>query len=85
VRSIRNALLLQAQQVDAYRIRSQRLPNSLDELPETLPGIRYVRSGNRTFQLIAYEADGNAVVYDSSNPAPEFEAMGATWLRGAAP
>ena len=76
---IRHALLLQAQQVDAYRVRWQRLPDALDELPGQLPGVRYVRSGNRAFQLIAYTTDGGAIIYDSSDPAPEFEGLGAGW------
>jgi len=71
-RALRSALLLQSQQVDAFRVRNQRLPDSLDELPQRLPGLRYVRSGNRAYQLIGYEPDGNAVIYDSSNPGPEF-------------
>jgi hypothetical protein len=74
-RGIRQALLLQAQQVEAYRVRSHRLPATLDELSMKLPGLRYTRSGNRAFQLVAYEPDGNAIVYDSSNPAPPFRAL----------
>ncbi len=84
VLDIRHALLLQAQQVDAYRVRLQRLPDTLDELPVSLADIRYVRSGNRAFQLIAYAPDGEAIVYDSSNPAPEFEQIEAGWSEGAA-
>ena len=72
-------LLLQAQQVEAFRVRSQRLPNSLEELPATLPGVRYARSGNRAYQLIAYERDGNAIVYDSANPAPSFRVFMSVW------
>lgn len=79
-RSIRAALLLQAQQVDAYRIRFQRLPDSLDELPHRLPGLRLVKSGNRAFQLIGYEQDGNAIIYDSADPAPEFGRLVPSWL-----
>lgn len=84
VRGIRHALLLQAQQVDAYRVRTQQLPRSLEELGVSLPGIRYVRSGNRAFQLIAYTLDGNTIVFDSSNPAPDFEQVQVIWSVGAA-
>jgi hypothetical protein len=84
-RSIRSALLIQAQQIDAHRVRTQRLPNGLEELPVALPGVRYVRSGNRSFQLIAYQSDGRSIVFDSTNPAPEFERLTPGWLRGAAP
>jgi hypothetical protein len=78
-RGIRTALLLQAQQVEAFRVRSQRLPASLDELPAVLSGVRYARSGNRAYQLIAYESDGNAIVYDSANPAPPFRILMSAW------
>lgn len=81
-RDIRTALLLQAQQIDAYWVLEQRLPASLDELPARLPGVRYVRSGNRLYQLIAYEPDGNPIVYDSGNPAPEFARLRPSWVRG---
>lgn len=82
-RSVRRALLLQAQQVDAYKVRVQRLPNSLEELPSRLDGVRYVRSGNGAFQLIAYTTDGT-IVYDSSNPSPEFERLARSWSVGGA-
>jgi hypothetical protein len=80
LRYLRIALLLQAEQVEAFRVRSQRLPATLDELPSRLPGVRYVRSGNRAYQLIVYETDGNAVVYDSASPAPPFWALADGWV-----
>jgi hypothetical protein len=78
-RGIRTALLLQAQQVEAFRVVSQRLPATLEELPASLPGIRYTRSGSRAYQLVAYEPDGNAIVYDSSNPAGPFRVLMSAW------
>jgi hypothetical protein len=78
-RAIRVALLLQAQQIEAYRVRSQELPKALSQLPIQLPGVRYARSGNRAFQLIAYEPDGNPIVYDSSNPTAPFRALAGVW------
>jgi hypothetical protein len=78
-RNLRIALLLQSQQVEAFRVRAQRLPTSLGELPRTLPGVRYVRSGSRAYQLIAYEADGNAIVYDSASPTPPFSELATAW------
>jgi hypothetical protein len=84
-RALRTALLLQSQQVDAYRVRNQRLPESLDELPQSIPGLRYVRSGNRAYQIIAYEQDGNAIIYDSSAPSPEFGRLGQGFVPGDAP
>jgi hypothetical protein len=77
--SLRMALLLQAQQVEAFRVRTQRLPVTLAELTRTLPGVRYVRSGSRGYQLIAYEADGNAIVYDSTDPTPAFDDLATGW------
>ncbi len=72
---IRVTLLLQAQQIEAFRTREHRLPDSLADVAATFPGVRFVKSGNRLYQLIAYTPDGVAVVYDSSTPAPEFEAI----------
>ncbi len=74
------ALLLQAEQIEAFRVDRLRLPNSLDELDGRLPGVRFVRSGSRAYQLIAYEADGTAIVYDSAHPAAEFEALDSGWV-----
>jgi hypothetical protein len=60
-------------------VRFQRLPNSLDELPWRLDGLRFVRSGNRAYQLIGYERDGNAIIYDSVNPSLEFRRIRPSW------
>jgi hypothetical protein len=73
-RGIHLALLLQAQQIEAYRVRTQRLPGSLDDLPVALAGIRYTMSG-RTYQLVAFTPDGGPIVYDAANPAPTFRAL----------
>jgi hypothetical protein len=78
-RNARAALLLQAQQIEAFRVRAQRLPDTLGEVTGTLPGVRYVRSGTRAYQLVAYEANGNAIVYDSTNPAPAFAELAVGW------
>jgi hypothetical protein len=85
-RGIRTALLLQALQVEAFRVETQRLPGTLDELPMRLPGVQYARSGTRAYQLVGYEADGNAIVYDSARPAPAFGVLlSALWLAGDNP
>ncbi|HET9948344.1 MAG TPA: hypothetical protein VFQ22_05460, partial [Longimicrobiales bacterium] len=81
-RDLRMALLLQAQQVEAYRVRNQALPDSLTVLGAALPGVRYVRSGNRAYQLVAYLPDGEALVYDSVDPSPEFEEVPRPWRLG---
>jgi hypothetical protein len=71
---IRLALLLQAQQVEAYRVRTQQLPASLDELPVKLDGVRYARSG-RSYQLVGFTPDGDAIVYDAADPSPPFRVL----------
>jgi hypothetical protein len=71
------ALLLQAQQVEAYRVRHQQLPASLDDLPMRLGGLRYVRSG-RSYQLVGFTPRGDAIVYDEAAPAPAFRALMAS-------
>lgn len=78
-RGLRVALLLQAEQVEAFRVREQRLPATLDEVERTLPEVRYVRSGSRAYQLIAYQRDGTAIVYDSASPAAAFDALDLGW------
>lgn len=84
-RGIRLALLLQAQQVEAYRVSTQSLPASLDDLPVALTGIRYAMSG-RSYQLVAFAPDGSAIVYDAADPSPAFRALeGALAPVGASP
>jgi hypothetical protein len=78
-RGSRLSLLLQAQQIEAFRAVELRLPTSLDEAGASVPGIRYVRSSNRLYQLVAYTEDGRAIVYDSSAPGPEFGALSPSW------
>lgn len=74
-------LLLQAQQVEAFRTRESRLPDSLAEVAARVPGVRFVKSGNRVYQLIAYTRDGRAIVYDSAAPASEFEPIERAWTK----
>ena len=76
---LRVALLLQAQQVEAFRVQAGRLPNSMAEVETSLPGIRLVKSSNRLYQLIAYTSEGEPIVYDSEVPAPEFERLRREW------
>lgn len=78
-RGLRAELYLQAQQVEAYRVEEGRLPASLAQVPVRLSHLEYVRSNNRTFQLVGHDPDGTSVVYDSAVPAPEFAAMAASW------
>jgi hypothetical protein len=73
-RGIRLALLLQAHQVEAYRVRTHQLPASLDDLPVKLDGVRYARSG-RSYQLVGFTPDGEAIVYDAADPSPPFRVL----------
>ena len=68
-RGARLSLELQAHEIEAFRLRHQRLPERLEEVPTVLPGIRFVRSNVRVYQLVAYDADGRPLVYDSTRPA----------------
>jgi hypothetical protein len=84
-RGIRLALLLQAQQIEAYRVRTNALPETLDALPATLPGVRYARSG-RSYQLVAFDPSGTPIVYDAAGPSPAFLLLsGALTHAGGAP
>ena len=77
---LRVTLLLQAQQIEAFRVAEERLPASLEEAGPAFDGVRYVRSGNRLYQLVAYRPDGEPLIFDSASPAPEFQALARTWL-----
>jgi len=79
LRGLRSALMLQAEQIEVFRLREQRLPTSLEEVPSVVAGVRYVRSGSRAYQLVAHEPDGTAVVYDSAHPTPAFESAVPQW------
>jgi len=80
VRGLRVALLVQAQQIEAFRAREGRLPSSLAEVETALPDVRFVKSNNRLYQLVAYSRTGDAVVFDSSAPAMGFAEAVPDWL-----
>lgn len=72
---------LQAQAIEAFRQRHQRLPEDLSELPGALPGVRFVRSNDRVYQLVGRGPDGRTVVFDSTEPRLEPSAGTAALLR----
>jgi hypothetical protein len=76
---------LQARQIEVFRAREGRLPHSLAEVPVRVPGLRFVRSNARVYQLVARRSDGSALVYDSTHPAPEVEGAVRVWLAGETP
>jgi len=83
-RGLRAAIWLQAQQVEAFRLRHGRLPASLAEVPGSMAGLTMVRSGNRAYQIRGRGEDGEVVLFDSARPAPAFEAA-APWPGEPAP
>jgi len=80
-RGVVAALSIQAEQIHVFRERTGRLPSDLSEVPASLPGIRYVRSNNRVFQLVGARPNGEALVYDAARPSPEFEQSGADLIK----
>ena len=84
-RGVIAAVHLQAQQIEAFRVRNGRLPRSLAELPVRMSGVRYVRSNNRVYQLVGARPNGRALVYDSASPEPAFEHIADDWNPEAGP
>lgn len=78
-RGARAALYLQAQQIEAFRLREGRLPRSLDEVGARVPDVAFVRSNNRVYQLVTSRPDGSNLVYDSARPSPAFAAVTSGW------
>lgn len=83
-RGLRASMLLQAHQVEAFRVREGRLPEHLSELPATFPGLALVRSNNRVYQIRGRRADGSVEIYDSSQPSPVF-IQAAPWAERSTP
>lgn len=80
MRGLRVSLLVQAEQIEAFRVRENRLPDSLSEVRSALPGIRFVKSNDRLYQLVAYMPDGEPVVYDSAFPDAVFADVAGSWV-----
>jgi hypothetical protein len=80
-RGLRAVLFLQAEEIEAFHFREGRLPRSLGELDRPFPGLRYVRSNNRVYQLVALRPDGTVLVYDSAHPTPQARGLARRWLR----
>lgn len=74
-RGLRAAAYLQAQQVEVFRFRNGRLPESLQEVPGSFPDLDLVKSNSRVFQIVASTPDGGSLVFDSAHPAPTFTAV----------
>ena len=73
-RGLRAAMWIQAQQIEAYRLRYSGLPLTLADVGPAIPGLIYVRSNNRVYQLVANRPGARRLVYDSARPAAGFAA-----------
>lgn len=82
-RGAQAALRLQALQIEVFQLRNAQIPRSLDEMPAVLPGIRYVRSNNRVYQLVAAGPTGEAIIYDSARREDAIATLIDTWLEQA--
>lgn len=85
LRGVETRLLLQAWQVEVFRFREGSLPDSLPQVRALLPGIRYVRSDARVFQLVATGPEGEPVVYDSALPGGGLAALPPAGVDGGRP
>lgn len=74
---LRQTLVWQVQQIEVYQSREGRIPDSLTDLPIVLPNLRFVRSNDRVYQLVAYTRSGDTVLYDSAAPAAWFDRVSA--------
>jgi hypothetical protein len=77
---LKKALWFQAQRIEAYREQNGRLPAQLADAGSSIPGVEYVREGDR-FRLIGMVGDA-PVVWDSSAPNADIQALVAGSLGG---
>ena len=76
---LRAAILMQARQVEVFRLREGRLPRLLSDLPAQMADLTLVRSNNRVYQIRGRLSDGDLLVFDSARPSPAFAAA-APWM-----
>jgi len=74
-------LLLHALEVDAFRLDSARLPGSLEEVGASVSDIRYLRTGNRSYQLTLQAPGVGVVIYDGADPPDTARSLAKRWLR----
>lgn len=77
--ALRLQMYLQAQRVEAFRLRTGRLPHVLEEAGPTPPGLTYQRMGSVRYRLEGM-ADRVGVRYDSGRPAVDLLGAGADLL-----
>ena len=68
---LRMGMYLQAQRIEVFREANGRLPLSLDEAGERLPGVEYEQITGEVYRLRGRTAD-RRVTYVSAQPAQEF-------------
>lgn len=73
--SLRAAMYLQAQRIKAFSMQNGRLPDTLDEAGQPMPGMQYAKLGNGTYQLMG-ENRGVSLTYRSDQPAAQLLGAG---------
>lgn len=68
---LRMAMYLQIQRIEVFRDETGRLPLSLDEAGERLPGVEYQQITGEVYRLRGH-TDGLRVTYVSAQPPHEF-------------
>ncbi len=68
---LRLAMYIQAQQIEAFRLRRGRLPDVLWETGEPLPGMIYQRLNAREYRLTGF-TEAMALTYRSTEPLAQF-------------
>lgn len=84
-RGVRVSIALQALQVEVFRLRNDRLPDDLAEVPGRFADLRLVKSNNRVFQIVGRRPGGETLVYDSAHPSPAFAGAEAFWSGDGTP
>jgi hypothetical protein len=79
--SLRVAIYMQSQRIESYKIKTGRLPRTLDEIGASVaPGVEYRLTGDG-YQLVGTNGRA-ALVYDSTESATDFLGEAASRLTG---
>jgi len=80
-RGMEATLLLHALEVEAFRLDSARLPGSLKEVGASASDVRYLRTGNRSYQLTLQAPGIGVVIHDGADPPSTARSLAERWLR----
>ena len=69
--SLRVAVYLQSQRIEAYILVHGELPPNLEAAGSPMPGVEYLPQGNGRYQLTATEGD-QTLAYDSTESSDDF-------------